>query len=118
MDTGATPVDLSAMHEQVRTAHRLLITDADSFASRGFIEARRIDAAPAAGKVKGRGAKRAVAVFDTNTDTVARATTIAKKLPESRVVIRKAKGTIQTEYTYVVPHRSCRDLAVALPRTC
>jgi len=45
VDTGATPVDLSAMHEQVRTAHRLLITDADSLANRGLLEARRIDAA-------------------------------------------------------------------------
>ena len=60
------------------------------------------DVSPSAGRweVKGRGAKRAVALFDTKTDAVARATTIAKKLPESQVVIRKADGTIQTEYTY------------------
>lgn len=51
-------------------------------------------------EVKGRGAKRAVAIFDKKEDAIARAKQVAKKLPDSQVVIRKTDGTIQTEYTY------------------
>lgn len=50
--------------------------------------------------VKGRGAKRAVGIFDKKEDAIERARHVAKKVPDSQVVIRKADGTIQTEYTY------------------
>jgi hypothetical protein len=50
--------------------------------------------------VKGRGAKRAVGVFDDKKDAVRRAKDIAKRWVESQVVIRKQDGTIQTEHTY------------------
>ena len=60
------------------------------------------DVSPAGNRweVKGRGAKRAVAVFDHKADAITRAKEVAKKAVDSQVVIRKADGTIQTEYTY------------------
>lgn len=50
--------------------------------------------------VKARGAARAVGVFDTKADAVERAKEVAKKAPDSQVVVRKEDGTIQTEHTY------------------
>ena len=60
------------------------------------------DVSPAGARweVKGRGAKRAVGIFDTKDEAIERARQVAKKLAESQVVVRKADGTIQTEYTY------------------
>ena len=50
--------------------------------------------------VQERGAARAVGVFDTKLDAVARATEVAKQVADSQVVIRKDDGSIQTKRTY------------------
>lgn len=51
-------------------------------------------------EVKGRGADRAVKVFDNKTEAIERAKDLAQKGPLGQVVIRKSDGTIQTEHTY------------------
>jgi hypothetical protein len=47
-----------------------------------------------------RGASRPTAVCDRKDDAIARAREVAKGFKESQVVVRKADGTIQSEWTY------------------
>ena len=47
-----------------------------------------------------RGASRPTAVCDRKDDAIARAREVARGFAESQVVVRKADGTIQTEWTY------------------
>ncbi len=47
-----------------------------------------------------RGASRPTAVCDRKDDAIARAREAAKGFKESQVVVRKADGTIQSEWTY------------------
>jgi uncharacterized protein YdaT len=50
--------------------------------------------------VKRRGAERATAIFDNKEEAIERAKHVAKRVVDSQVVVGKADGTIQTEYTY------------------
>jgi hypothetical protein len=47
-----------------------------------------------------RGGSRPTAVCDRKDDAIARAREVAKGFKESQVVVRKADGTIQSEWTY------------------
>jgi Uncharacterized protein conserved in bacteria (DUF2188) len=50
--------------------------------------------------VKGRGADRAVGVFETKVAAVDRARDVARNQSQGQVVIQRRDGSFQTEYTY------------------